>query len=456
MQCGASLQTGNALTLTDPTATIPPDSDNDSTVLLSTLKTPETLQEPDTATPPDTDNDSTVLLSTLKAPETPQEPATATQQPPDSNKTILLSELKATSLLQKPLSTPPPQPDAMTTASTVPTMIFSGNNAKHGHRRKKNKKARGHAKPLRPNTLAEPFIPANTASTVQDEPASPLAAETFVFPERDDRIAAKPSWLESSPVPTQSIRKSIHPAALGIAALVLIVFLGGLLWWNSGETESSGALPQTLSSEPLPDTEPPTPGSSTENTLASNPKPVVEPAVEQVSISEPGSEPELMSIPSLPMNQQQGRHNNQHNLAETSDSEVPYPLPTPTEPTAPIPTQTPVQTPARTSAQTPAQTSAPALIPMPTPTQAATATPEPAEMLEPEPVEMYQEMADAPPPTRAPARTATNPQPATPPWLWQMRDDLSNCRSFFCRERVRRQYCTSQWSDLPECRGASL
>ncbi|MCL1860422.1 MAG: hypothetical protein FWG52_02655 [Proteobacteria bacterium] len=279
------------------------------------------------------------------------------------------------------------------------------------------------------------------SDTTRNEPTLSPVDDTIppVSLDRDERIV-EASYSRSSLASVHSIRESIPPATiLSIAALALIVFLGGLLWWNSGETKDTGALPQTLSSEPLPDSGSPTSAPPAENTLASSP----EPAAEQVSISEPGSETELMNIPSLPMNQQQGRHN-QHNSAKANDSELPYQLPTPVEPAAPMPSLTS------------APKSAPTLIPMPTPAQKQVAVPtpepepvevqEPAEMLEPESDEMdtYPEMADTP------------ARPATPPWLWQMRDDLSNCRSFFCRERVRRQYCTSRWSDLPECRGASF
>ena len=118
---------------------------------------------------------------------------------------------------------------------------------------------------------------------------------------------------------------------------------------------------------------------------------------------EPVSEQNLLSIPSLPTNQQQGRHNlyNPTKPAEIKDdkplSSAPLPMPAP--PPAPAQEEEPAATPAS-----------------------------------------------------APVATS----PATPPWLEQMRDDLLDCEGFFCREKVRKQYCTSQWESLPECKSKSL
>jgi hypothetical protein len=210
---------------------------------------------------------------------------------------------KKAGLLQKPISTPPPQPDTLTAASTLPTMIFSGRRA----------------------GLLEPYIPPppNT-STAQNEPAPSLA-----FPERDDRIVVEPPpYPRSFSVPTWFVRKSIPPAALGIAAIVLAVFLGGLLWWNSEKVdrfqEDADIPPSTLSSDPLPDADPDlalsppvSPDSPEENTPQPTFDPELVPSPEQETGS--GSEPKLMSIPSLPKNQQQGRHN-RHDLPETADA----------------------------------------------------------------------------------------------------------------------------------------
>ncbi|MDR2881460.1 MAG: hypothetical protein LBV29_06130 [Azoarcus sp.] len=294
-------------------------------------------------------------------------------------------------------------------------MIITGKGKK-----KKHKKARGREKGFSAqNTLIEPFI-----GTVQNEPASSFSTETFppISLEGSDRIVVERSYLESSPVPTQFIRESIHPAVLGVAAAILILFLGGLLWWNFGETDHSQAnvLLPTTSSESLPGAKPSltlsTPDSSAEDA------PVLLLEQERVSASEPESE--LMNIPSLPANQRQGRHN-QHDTTEIED---PPPL-------SLYPNPRPMSAPSVPSF-TPSQKQAAAAMPSPVETPESTATP----------------VLDTP--VRAPV--VTNSHSASPPWLRQMRSDLSNCRSFFCRERVRRQYCSDPWEDIPECKGAAL
>ena len=180
-------------------------------------------------------------------------------------------------------------------------------------------------------TPTEPFI---AVDTVQSELAPPFATETFppISLERDDRIVVRPPYSGSS---SDSTRFSTHPVAYGLAALILIVFLGGLWWWNASETnpspEDADTRTQltTLPSKPPSDIEPfPTPSapaSSVENT----PEPDLEQILGQEPGSESGWEQELMGIPPLPMNQQQGRHNqyNPINLTETKNAPPHSPLP---------------------------------------------------------------------------------------------------------------------------------
>jgi len=189
----------------------------------------------------------------------------------------------------------------------------------------------------------------------------------------------------------QSIRESIHPGIFGIAAAILIVFLGMLWWRNSGKTDTSPEGPDvplpTLSSDPSPNIKPSMPATPAEPPPISSPK----------LASEQDLKSELMDIPSLPANQRQGRHNSTEIKASIQDdtSSNQQPL-----------TATPTPTPAQT--------------------------------------------------TSAPKPVATDTRPATPPWLNEMRDDLSYCWDAFCRENVRAQYCTSQWKNLPECKGISF
>ncbi len=378
------------------------------------------------------DDDSTILAhGTVGTPQEPDDDFPI----PDNSPTIQLFAPAPTGLLPDPAATPPSQPNVSTNAFTAATKIFSGN--KISRRKKKRKKAREHAKLFAAKPLIEPFIAANTT---QNEPAPPLITEAPVSLDENDRLVVEPLYPGPSPVPMPVIRESIHPAIFGLAAIILIVFLGGLWWWNSKEAEpfpeDIDAPTTTLSSEPLPDAEPSlaisTPAPPAENTSTSSPE---EQILEQEPESEPGSEQGLMNIPSLPANQQQGRHN-QYNPTEIKDEDPlsvsPYPLPMPAPPV-------PAPPPARK--------------------QTIAAPPEPAEIPEPfEPFEPF-EPSETPAHDETPSMPAPPPvtaRPAAPPWLGRMRNDLSNCQSFFCREKVRRQYCTGQWETLPECRRASL
>jgi len=323
------------------------------------------LQADDTLTPtgpapvtaiPDDD----LIVQAHEVAETPQEPLDATAVP-DNSPTILPFAPSPIGSPPNPEVTPPSQPS--TSASAAPT--FSGKNAKH--RKKKHKKARGRAKLFAQNTPIEPFIGASSlqnafiapgtppptepfiaSSTPQNEPLSPFVTEFSppIFQENNDRIVAEPLYPESSPVPPQLIRESTPPAMFGLAAIILIVFLGGLWWWNTGERDS---FPENideplsaLPSESLPDAESSLPLS----TLASPAEDMPAFNLEE-QVSEQGPEPGMMSIPSLPTNQQQGRHN-RYSPAEIKDEEPPLSL-------SPYP------------------------LPMPAPTQAIAVPPEPAE-----------------------------------------------------------------------------
>ncbi|MCL2590146.1 MAG: hypothetical protein FWD67_04505 [Betaproteobacteria bacterium] len=353
------------------------------------------LQEPVPTLPPQPDaltvasnQQTTIFSSKDKVTGLLQEPAPTLPPQPDAltvasnQQTIIFSSKdKATGLLQEPVPTLPPQPDALTVASNQQTIIFSA----------------------RDTRVAEPFISHFPgANTVQNKPEPFFTSKTFSspFPERDSRIVADPPYPRLSHMSTQSIRENTHPAIIGIAAAILVVFLGMLWWWNSGKTddhlENADALPPTISPPGhLPNAEPSMPPSTltspAKDTPASNPK----------LMSEQGSELELISIPSLPMNQRQGRHNSTEVNIEIKDNIPPSPY------SSPLP---------------------------------ATPAPKPAEI------------AVSPP--QKPA--ATNTRPDTPPWINQMRQDLSDCWDVFCREKVRAQYCTSRWENLPECKGTSL
>lgn len=180
------------------------------------------------------------------------------------------------------------------------------------------------APPQRRNGLppVEPFISSSPAeSTIQDIREPTLANETFspVSLEMGDRIVVEPPYPGPASAPMQFMRERIHPAMFGVAFIILVVFLGSFWWWGSKKTDpfpedASATLPAPPS-EPLrnaePSLPPSAPDSPAEDTLVFTP--------------ETGSEQEteLMSIPSLPENQRQGRHNS---------SEINYSPPSPAQP----------------------------------------------------------------------------------------------------------------------------
>jgi hypothetical protein len=239
-----------------------------------------------------------------------------------------------------------------------------------------------------------------------------------------------PPYPGSSAIPGQYIRKNTHPAMPGIAAIILIVFLGGLLWWNFGKTdrfpEDADTPPSALSSDPLQEDTDPILTLSTPALPEENTPPPFDPELASQSEYEPESETELMSIPSLPTNQQQGRHN-RHDQPEITDDK---PLSS-YQPSAPVPS---------TRASAPVQK-------QPPPDMT-----EPDEI--PTPIEATEHTRSTGRPASAPV--AIDSRTAGPPWLGQMRLELENCLNLFCRERVRVRYCTRPWENLSECKGVSL
>lgn len=427
MRCGAPLQTAPAEQIA---AT--PLPDNESTVRMTARNMPGGTQKPLPA-----------LQSFPKTSRFLQEPISAASPRPDAlavdisiAPTMIFSgkdKFAEFELLQEPGFAAPAQPDVlMVDTSIAPTMIFSGNKAQQVQSKRQNRKARGQARRAAQasSTPTEPFIPAFPAmSAVQNEPPEPTmppAVKAFppILLENDERIAAD---LLSGPsnVPPQAFREGIHPALPVIAIFVLIVCLGGFFLWNSGETAPSPENAETSlaaqPSEPAPDVGSPpfspAPVSELKDTSALNPE------------MEPEQEADLMDIPSLPSNQQQGRHN-QFNPIIIIESEKPSVTPQPAAPK---------------QINMPGPVTMPRAIEMPKPG----GTPESVETTIPDEIDIL---------LGIPARESdiTDSRPPNPVWLEQMREDLSNCPNVFCRERVRDEYCSAQWKSLPECKGASL
>ena len=328
-------------------------------------------------------------------------------------------------------------------------------------------------------------------STIRHDPVLRAPVETIppVTLGRSSRIGIESSYSRLSSAPVQVIRrviqkgKSIHlavPGMIGLAVIVLVVLLAGFWSWQSAAPTDADPLPD-LSSKALPDTN--------SSQAVSSPEPPMESASifnpEQQEL-EAGFGPALMSIPSLPTNQQ-GRHNRN---SPTQSGEAaplsPLPLPVPSSPASP-----PVSLPKweQTSAPQPAKPEPvqPEPVKTATPKPVKMATFEPAEPIAPIPIS--QKKADPPasrpppqrtaPPPPPPKTTAKTPAPVEtarrieisnassipspevaysshsdiPSWLNQMRKELSSCWMYSCRKKVRDRYCTGQRKTLPDCMG---
>jgi hypothetical protein len=87
--------------------------------------------------------------------------------------------------------------------------------------------------------------------------------------------------------------------------------------------------------------------------------------------------------------------------------------------------------------------------PAPAPTIVSTPAPPPEIILPPE----ADTTPSAPLPVISPTPMA-EAAPVTPvasDWLADMRQALDQCRSIFCKERVRWKYCNHRWDSVPEC-----
>jgi hypothetical protein len=350
-------------------------------------------------------------------------------------------------------------------------------------------------------TGAEPAPPTVIPAPLSTEgaPAAPAGWEKKRYAPEISAITSTAGWGRIEP--TMSGARNLPPpiaprpirtsagfplAAPGIAAVLILALAGG--WWFFDRIEttpeafredapeiSSGTLPSTEEREALASGTP-------AGTLPAETQPATTQAVpkREELPSDVGPEPvpapeaSLMSIPSLPSNQQQGNHNRSGGLIEplpelppasTSSALVPpasvsnTPYPPPVESVTPPPS----------SRRPPALQSIPLPMP-PAPEDSMDTAPrrEPAHAAEPEwepprpDVELEWELLrPATKPEREPPRPAA-PAPAarersdSPPWRNRLRRELSNCEDFFCRERVREQYCSERWKALPECRGAPL
>ncbi|MDR1463000.1 MAG: hypothetical protein LBI68_07690 [Azoarcus sp.] len=327
--------------------------------------------------------------------------------------------------------------------------------------------------------------------------------------EQWNRIEPTMSGSRDFPLPIAPLPQTRPGSMFAVigAAIVLILALSGL-WWFFDRTN---ATPETLRE----DTQEASSETPARLTAETNETPPVEtpqaealatpaqetdgpPLPEFDSASNIKPEAPLMFIPTLPANQQPSNHNRTDNAIEplpntdlSSEAPALIPSPPPTASTAsttpssrshatniaPIPLPSP-PTPkygadADSSRQNPVHTAAPPPVIEPEWEAPRTATPPPLPSLPVDEPEREAPRAHTPgtefsryPPAQTEApRERTPSQPAaakerrqqnSPPWRDHLRQELSRCEDFFCRERVRGQYCTDSRKTLPECRSASL
>ncbi|MDR1229466.1 MAG: hypothetical protein LBK55_10755 [Azoarcus sp.] len=342
---------------------------------------------------------------------------------------------------------------------------------------------------------------AENAPVMPDIPPPADEPDVFIaFPEWEKRytaeISAATSMAEWGRIePTMSGARDFPPpiapppprantgavfAMIGVA-VVLVLALSGL-WWFFDRTSAAPEAFHEDAPEIASETPPPLTVGTNETppaeTLAVPAQETNGPLPEFDSASRPEPETPLPVIPSLPVNQQPGSHNRTDNDIEP----LPESLPSPREPTSMPSAASTAPPPSSRASATPSPPSRPpAIAPIPLPSPPAqeyganapasrqepmrTATPPPTAEPEwnpppaatpPPPIDEPAWEAPRPIPPSPPSAIRERPQQDSPPWRDRLRRELSNCEDFFCRERLREQYCSDRWRMLPECRGASL
>jgi hypothetical protein len=223
----------------------------------------------------------------------------------------------------------PPQP---LTASTLQTIVFSGARLLKKPVFKKPEPVLQKTEPvlqepepvlldpkpvlLEPESvLLEPAPVLLEPESVLLEPAPVLLEPESVSQESEPiRIVVDPPYPG---LPAHHLQENTHSALFRMAIVLLVVFLGGFLWWNfrfnpdsDHFTEDAETTLPVLTSEPLQESD---------SALALTPSDgKTLPPFDSKEVPESGTWSGLMSIPSLPANQRQSRHN-QNNMPEITD-----------------------------------------------------------------------------------------------------------------------------------------
>jgi hypothetical protein len=284
----------------------------------------------------------------------------------------------------------------------------------------------------------EPIPPLGAVSVAHEpviEPLFPFSADSPLFTDiqgRREPVIGFSQAEQGFPLsdaqwtPFPKRRRSVVP---GIAAVALVIILAGVWWVMSGES----AVPIKTEKE-----SPTALGSTGTDAPAQVPAQEFSENAAPPADANRGTEseqPSILNLPSLPTNQA-GRHNSTATGGEAMPplfNSVPQrslPISMPSSPPPPQPTLPPQQTQINIESR-----------------------PTPAEKF---PIRPEQPLTTRTDNTEADATPLYDDDRDSIVMLERMRKKLANCQDFFCRSRVRRQYCTDQLKSLPECRNSSL
>jgi hypothetical protein len=291
---------------------------------------------------------------------------------------------------------------------------------------------------------SEPPPPLESVSAAHEpaiEPLFPFSADSPLFTNiqgRREPVIGFSQAEQRFPLPNTTPwasfpkRRSVVP---GIAAVALVIILAGVWWGMSGESAS----PLKTEKE-----SPPALSATGTDVPAQVPAQELSESIPPPADAMPGTgtEPSILNLPSLPSNQA-GRHNS----TATGGEAVP-PLSNNSAPQRPLPILMPSSPPPPPPAISPP----PALSP-PQARISIEPRPLPAEKF---PIRPEQPLATRADNTEADAPPSYDDDRDSIVMLERMRKKLANCQDFFCRSRVRRQYCTDQLKSLPECKNSSL
>ncbi|MDR0702772.1 MAG: hypothetical protein LBF61_10305 [Azoarcus sp.] len=338
----------------------------------------------------------------------------------------------------------------------------------------------------------EPFLAESAPATPETSPSNIAPGGSAVPPGWEERYAPEIStmtslaeWgrIEPTMSGTRAFPLPVEPpprangsmfAVIGAAA-VLVLALSGIWWFSDGTASAPEAVPKDTpelsSGMSLPLAVGTTNETPPAETLATPAQETGEPlpAFDPASSLEPDAP--LLVIPPLPANQQPGKHNRIDNvieplpdipLASEASASVPLPAAASRTRSSPAPSSSTVSAGSSPPVRPPSLSRPPIIAPIPLPLPPLPRRDADIAVSKREPMRAVVPERNPPPALTSPSidepgrERHARPRQDSPSWRSHLRQELSNCEDFFCRERARRQYCSERWKTLPECRGASL